>query len=319
LWNGAAYSAVGAGGTGIVLAIEVDGANNYYIGGSFLNWAGVGAADYAAWWDGSAWAGLSSTALFTAAVRALAIDERNILYLGGTFTDAGGIAEADRICSWNGTSLSALGSGLDGGPCFTLALDGRNNLLAGGTFLIAGGLGLTNRMAKWNGASWAHFDVNLPGAGSVPAIGVGYGDPVIAQNQDIYVGFSNTGTAALAGLVTITNSGTTEIYPVIVVERSGGTEAIFKTVRNETTGNELLFNYSLLDGERLTIDLRPAQRSIISSMFGSRPDAILANSDMVSFTLQPGDNDITSFVDVTGAPTITAWIEWRTAYKSLGD
>ena len=79
-----------------------------------------------------------------------------------------------------------------------------------------------------------------------------------------------------------------------------------------------MFNsYALLDGETLTVDLRPGQRSITSSMFGSRPDAILANSDFGSFTLKPGANQITCFVDEGGAVTVTAWLEWRDAYRGM--
>jgi len=163
------------------------------------------------------------------------------------------------------------------------------------------------------------MDINLPGTPRVRGVTVGNLDPVIASNYDIYIGFDETGQSVISGLVTVINAGSTPAYPIINVSRSGGTQATLEQVRNETTGQVLLFDYNLLDGERLTIDLRPTRKSIISSMFGSRPEAILANSDFGEFSLQPGNNDITSFVDVAGAPTITAWIEWRTAYKSLGD
>jgi len=131
------------------------------------------------------------------------------------------------------------------------------------------------------------------------------------------VGWDTAGTGYYAGLVTVINSGTISAYPRIIIERSGGTRATLETIRNESTGKLLLLDYDLLDGERLTIDLRPTQQSIISNMFGSRPDAIFANSDMGEFSLRPGTNDITIFVDVAGAPTVTAWIEWRTSFTGL--
>ena len=101
---------------------------------------------------------------------------------------------------------------------------------------------------------------------------------------------------------------------MIVFERTGGTSAILKTVRNETLGLELLFNYVLLDGETLTIDLGPTEKSIVSNFFGPRFDAVLKNSDWGIWHLGPGNNQITAFVDVVGAPAIVGTLEWRDPY-----
>lgn len=313
-WNGTSYSAVGSGGTGAVQTIAIDSQDNIYIGGEFTNWAGDGNADYLAWWNGSAWAAVRATAL-NSFVYTMIFTADDILYLTGIFTNAAGIANADKIVGYNGQQFFALGTGLNGdGVCLALI---NNVLYAGGGFTQAGPISLADRIARWNGASWAHLDVDFPAtANPVMAMAVGNQDPVIKSNFDLYVSTNVSGAGSLAGTVAITNEGTQAAYPVIKITRSGGTSATLETLRNETTGLELLFNYGLLDGEELTIDLTPTQKSIVSNFFGARPDAILANSDFGQFALQPGSNNITAFVNVAGAPTITAWMEWRDAYRS---
>jgi len=105
------------------------------------------------------------------------------------------------------------------------------------------------------------------------------------------------------------------LFPSIKVNRAGGTVAILKRVRNETLGKELLCDYALLDDETLEITLEPTRKSITSSYFNSRPDAVQASSDFGLFALQVGANQITAFVDVTGA-TVVAWLVGRTQYAS---
>ena len=144
-----------------------------------------------------------------------------------------------------------------------------------------------------------------------------YADPIVNGKYDVYIGFNGTGTGYYAGLVSPDNEGSQPAYPIIYVARSGGTSATLKTLRNETTGAELLFDYDLLDGEVLTINLTPDAKSITSNYFGLRPDAILANSDFGSWSLLPGDNDVSCFVDVSGTPSVLAYMAWRDTYKSF--
>lgn len=247
-------------------------------------------------------------------VEELAIGPDDTLYAGGQFTTAGGNS-VNYIASWNGTSWSALGSGVNGIVyALEVGLDG--TLYVGGTFSSAGGISLADKMARWNGSSWAHLDINLPGTPTVYVFFASKStEPVTKRNYDLLVGYSTTGTGYFAGLITATNDGTPPVFPKIVFYRSGGTSATIETLRNEFTGKELYFNYPILAEETLTIDLAPFAKSITSSFFGSRLDAILSNSDFGTWTLLQGDNDVTSFVNVSGA-TITAWMQWRTAYVS---
>ena len=64
-WNGSAWSALGSNGSGngalndVVYALAVSG-TDLYVGGDFINAAGIATADYVAKWNGSAWSALGS-------------------------------------------------------------------------------------------------------------------------------------------------------------------------------------------------------------------------------------------------------------------
>ena len=142
-------------------------------------------------------------------------------------------------------------------------------------------------------------------------------DPELNRLYDIYVGISTSGAGQSCGSTIAINNGNTPSYPTLIVHRSGGTSAVLETLRNVTNGREILFDYSLLDGEELRVDLNPLSRSILSDFFGPRLDAMLPNSDSGTFTLLPGSNYITCFVNVAGAPTITAHLEWEELFNGV--
>lgn len=320
MWDGSSWTAVGSGGTAWVDAIAIDSKNNIYIGGSFANWAGVAAADLLAVWDGSSWAALNNWSFSGGfQIYDMLVDESDLLYVGGDVEGMGGVDDADYVAAYNGTSFFALGESVDDN---VLTMDYYN-----GSLYVAGSFGslrfpvsidLPARVAKWNGASWSFLDAAFPlTANHYFALAVVNPDPVVQQNVNIYVGTRDPGSSDIAGSTTVANSGTTEVYPVVKFTRSGGTSARIFTVRNETTGKELLMYYALQDGETLTIDLSPTGKSIISSFYGSRLETILANSDFGSFSLIPDDNNVTSFVNVAGGPTIIAWMLFKDTYKSF--
>jgi hypothetical protein len=306
-WNGTAWSAVGAPsvGAGYPNSIAIDSQDNIVVGGLFTNFAGDADADYLARWNGSAWADLGSGTQ-GGDVYALAFGQDDILYIGGDFTDQGGETDCDYICSWNGRQFSNLGTYVSAAvDDITIAPDGR--------VFVAGNAFWACEFSAWNGAAWEVWDTDA----GVERIAIGPADPTIPTNYDIWIGDDASTSREIAGTTTVTNDGTKARNPVFKVSRSGGTSATLYTLRNETTGKILMFDYDLLDGETLTVDCRPGKRSITSSFFGERPAAILANSDFGSFDLKPGSNQITCFVDVAGAPTVTAWLEYRDAYLGM--
>jgi hypothetical protein len=104
-WNGSAWSALGNNGPGTgaifgyVRALAAAGPN-VYVGGQFVNAAGILAADYVAKWNGSSWSALgdngTDVGALTNYVRALTLSGTD-LYVGGEFANAAGIAEADYV------------------------------------------------------------------------------------------------------------------------------------------------------------------------------------------------------------------------------
>jgi len=260
-------------------------------------------------YDGTAFAQVNgATGISAGEVRALTISSGGIVYLAGTFTNQGD-SNGDYVVSWDGQAFSSLGEGLDGAVYgMTIAPDG--------DVWIAGILTYGIRM--WNGASWVYPDEDATGVNHW-GMAAGPSDPVVRGNYDLWISPAISDDVNIAGITTITNSGTAESFPKIIFEVIlTGDTVVLLSIRNETTGKELHFYYSFVDREKLTIDLSLSEKKIVSSFFGAVPGAILANSDFASFSLVPGENKITCFVDQTGfASTVTAKCIYRTAYNGL--
>jgi len=311
---GGPWTALGTGVNNFVFDFAVAPDGTLYVCGDFTA-AGATAATRIASWDGTAWSTLGSGGLDDQG-RSLAISEDGILYVAGLFVTANDVS-ASKIAKWNGSTFEPLGDGLNN-HAYVIVLAPDGVLYVGGVFTVAGDISLADRVAKWNGSSWAHLDIDLPGDPIVNALAISPVDSVIGNNYNVWIGFNTTGTGYLAGDHATTNNGTARNHhPKIIISRSGGTSAVLEEIRNETLGLELLFNYALLDGETLTIDLTPTAKSIVSNFFGPRPDAVLANSDFGEWSLQPGDNDVTCFINVAGAPTVTAFVTYRDPYKGF--
>lgn len=306
MWNGSTYSALSTGIDGIVHAIVFQG-TTAYIGGNFNN-AGGSPAENIVSWNGSAFSALSSGTDGT--VFALALSPDGILYLAGSFSDVG-----NQVAAWNGTAFFSLGSGLTGaGRSLAYGPDGV--LWIGGDFTTAGGLVLADRVARWNGSAYSHLDIDLPGSATVFAILASkYVDPVVPQKYNLFLGYNTTGTGSFAGLETVSNEGSAPAYPRLIFSRSGGTGATLQSIRNDRTGLELLCDYTLLDGETVTIDLYPKDREESSSFFGDVA-IVLPNSSLSQWQLLPGDNTISAFVSEAGSPTVLGYLLFRDSYRS---
>src|SRR5688572_12407017 len=154
-----------------VSAIAVVG-TDLYVGGSFIDGAGIPEADFVARWNGTSWSALGSNGAgngaLNAVVHALAAYGTSLI-VGGSFQNAAGVAAADRVARWNG-SWSALGS-LDGNGALNGYVDALGvvggDVFVGGAFTNAAGIAEADMIAKWDGASWSAVGSNGFGNGAL--------------------------------------------------------------------------------------------------------------------------------------------------------
>jgi hypothetical protein len=304
-------------------AVAVDSQGNVWVGGDFTDWGnGLTGNDYWAMYDSddfSEWGTGTWTSPFalTDVVRALWVNPANDdVYVGGDFDDANSVSNADRIFRYDGTEARALSTGANGNVwSIQGAPDG--TVYVGGVFTTLGGLSIPTQIGRWNGASFAYVDFQL--SGTVYAIEIGQVDPTVERLYDVWVGDARAAVAQMfyagGAIPYVTNQGTEAVYPKLKIAATadGG---VLRTLRNETTGHELFFNYTLRSGETLTVDLDPKAKNISSDYFGKRLDAVLANSDMGQWRLIPGTNNVTCFIS-TVFPAATVWLEWRDPYNGL--
>jgi hypothetical protein len=203
------WSALGSNGSGDgaiqgeVLALAVAG-SDLYVGGNFVNAAGIAKADYIAKWNGSAWSALGSDGAghraLNATVFALAISGSD-LYAGGNFYDAAGIPEADRIAKWNGSAWFALGSNDSGNGALrgtVLALEASGgDLFVGGSFTNAAGIPEADDVAEWDGNAWSALGSNGSGDGALSYSGNDVVFALAVSGSDLYVGGFFTDAAGI--------------------------------------------------------------------------------------------------------------------------
>ena len=196
-WTGSAWAAMGSNGSGNgALSLQVfalaSSNGSVYVGGQFLNAAGIAAADYIAKWTlaGNTWSALGSNGSGNGAlnsrVAALAMSGSS-LYVGGYFTNAGKLAAADFVARWTGSAWAAVGSvaagGALNGPVVALAVAG-SNVFAAGPFSNAGGVAAADNVARWTGSAWQALGSNGSGDGAVG----GTTDALAADKRGVVLG-----------------------------------------------------------------------------------------------------------------------------------
>jgi len=207
-WDGTAWSALGAGITGVpatvnCLGVYDDGNGPALYAGGIFYFAGGILAENIARWDGTAWSTVGSVASDDVFALAVYGDPSTglELYAGGHFFNVGGQTE-QRIARWNGSAWNSVGGGLSGTDSHVRALvvydDGTGPALyAGGLFAQAGGAPARN-VARWDGTSWSPL-------GIPPADGVDGQVEALTVHDDgsgpaLYVGggFASAGGAPAA-------------------------------------------------------------------------------------------------------------------------
>jgi len=129
VWNGHAWSALGAGIEKGVKALTVDRSGKLY----------VASTDRVSMWNGGAWTALGDRT--HEELIALVVDGAGVVYR----------ASQNQVSTWNGSAWSALANGWEGRLVRTLAVDGAGRLYAGGW----AGKNRSSNLAVWDGSRWS--------------------------------------------------------------------------------------------------------------------------------------------------------------------
>jgi hypothetical protein len=354
-WNGSAWTAYGNATGGDVRTLAYFN-GRLYAGGTFTNIGGSAINYLASSADGTTWTQPGSGLGYTMAVGGLAVGMDGKLYAGTSNKtirtwDGTNWATAYTSASAYTTSCYQLTFTPDGqlfflensvnGPILYYTV---YKLLAGGTVsTIAaetdpGGVGNSIRAVYANAQGWVYIgyigpltvgsvtyvdgsayllyykgsyfqsELNLAG-GFMGAYGFLETDRrlIVAEN-------AHNGSQVSTATSTLTNSGTAAAAPIIRMVGPGTVSII----RNYTTGAAIYFNnLTLATGEVATLNLTPGAISFTSSLRGNILNTILPGSNLTTFKILPGANQISAFVGgTTSAATLIA-LWWRIAHWSV--
>jgi len=253
--------------------------------------------------DGTTWTTVGETSSgSTHGIKSLLITADSLIYVVGLFSTIGGVT-ASNVAVYNGSSFAKLGDGTNGSTWnIKSGPDGLIYII--GTFSSAGGIILAERIASWNGSVWVQLDIDLPGSPTVYALDL--------LGNDIFVGYSTTGTAVAAGLTTVSPTATAPVFPSFTLTGlTAGAGATLQWLENQSTGHRLYFNLIVYVGETITINLTPGNRSVVSDWRGVLQNQPLSNSDWAAFYLlgSPSNNVIAAFVTgtTTGLVMVAHW------------
>ena len=300
-WTGSAFAdpfGTGSGSTILALAIAPDG--DLFIGGEFTSFNSVTTARIVEWDVSAASAAkVGGNGQLNNRCRALVFARDGTLYAGGTFTTASGNT-VNRVAFWTGSDWFAMQLGLSA-DVRSFAWVGRD-LWIGGNFdntVQTPTLDL-QRLTIWNGSTFVRPDIKL--ASQCNALE--------RQGEDVYIGHQSAAAKPIGVQTTVTNNGTAAAYPILVFTGPG----ILKWIENFSDRRRLYFDLEALAGEEITINFSPFDKTVTSNW---RDAALqpLPGSDLATFRLIPGANEITAFV--TGSTGDTEiHVRWQVAHWS---
>lgn len=301
-WNGTAWNPYSTGiGSGGVYQIAEDKNGYLVIVGSFTNHVDAN-GDYITLWNNTSFSSLGSG--LNALGRVAFVDDANNYLVGGEFTTAGGIT-VNFWARWNGQKWEALGSGTEDDVLDIISHN--NEIYIAGLFTYAGDIAVSDKVAIYLGNGiYKPIDINLPGSTTTAKF-------FIDNLDNLYIGFSTSGTAETAGDDTITNDGTTP-RPKFTIEGPG----LLRQIVNTTNGKGVYFNnLTLQTNEVVTLNFEA--QTFTSNFRGNILSYILEGISTLDFTLEPGSNRIATFIDGTTDSNTTALMEWKVRYWSLDE
>jgi hypothetical protein len=93
---------------------------------------------------------------------------------------------------------------------------------------------------------------------------------------------------------------------------------LLRQIVNTTNNKGVYFNnFTLQSGEIVTLDFEAQE--FISNLRGNILSYVLEGISTLDFTLEPGDNRITTFIDGTTDSNTTATMQWKVKYWSLDE
>lgn len=283
------------------LAVGLD--NTVYIGGKFTS-SVTGAENIAKIDYGTITISAMSKGL-NDSVRALYTRKDGKLVIGGDFTaeNTTGLA-LKRAAIWNGSTYSQVSNGIDNLTARAIDSGDNNVTVIAGDFTSANGSTAISRLARFTSNTLLPYPISLPGSGAISAY---------TYNSQGYKALAvlSSGIVTSAKQTTVSVGGNTETYARFRITFPG----VLRYIRNETTGQEINFNYTLQSGEIIDISLEPGN-IYARNNFGNdiKGRLFLTNKDVAPFTLIPGDNVITTFMSGSTTTASDIRLIWKNAY-----
>jgi len=201
--------------------------------------------------------------------------------------------------------LGVEGDGTVGGTVTRwAAISPKGLVIFGGDFTSVTGAAQAAALAFWDGTRFGHLDVVLPGTPVVHTLAF--------NGDDLWVGGDFNGVATASVIQTATNNGRAKASPILEVLGP----AHLRWLENQTTGQRVLFDLEILDGETVLVDLRQGLQRATSDFRGNVIAGVLPGSDLLE--LLPGDNRIAFMAEDTDTPTEIS-LRWQVTHWSFDD
>jgi hypothetical protein len=235
MWNGVTNNytklsnVVLNGRVNAIYALDLE---HVFIGGEFINVAGVPTSDYITMWNGvtNNYTALSNVAL-NGRVKAIHALDLEHVFIGGEFTNAGNITNNNYITMWNGVTNAyaklTTNVVLNNYVFAIYALD-LEHVFIGGTFVNVGGVSTSDCITMWNGVTNTYNalgNISINASITNPSVLAIYA----LDLEHVYIGgyFINAGGIVGANIITIWNGVTNNYAKLGTLDSDEGVLAIY--------------------------------------------------------------------------------------------